>query len=89
MFIYANGALYDCDSLTAKSIRRTMPVEAKGDIKSLFNYYNSKKNPIEPIATKLYGWFLKSHRQPQGMVTYSEVLSLVMDYYRKNKWNYR
>jgi hypothetical protein len=89
MFIYANGALYDCDSIAAKSIRRTMPIEAKEDIKSLFSYYNSKKNPIEPIVTKLYGWFLKSHRQPQGVVTYSEVLSLVMDYYRKNKWNYR
>jgi hypothetical protein len=89
IFIYANGALYDCDSIAAKSIRRTMPIEAKEDIKSLFNYYNSKKNPIEPIVTKLYGWFLKSHRQPQGVVTYSEVLSLVMDYYRKNKWTSR
>jgi hypothetical protein len=89
MFLYANGALYDCDSVAAKLVQKTLPIEAKDDLKSMFNYYRSKKNPIEPMVTKWYGWFLKSHRQPQGVVTYNEVLSLVMDYYRKNKWDSR
>ena len=89
MFIYANRALYDCDSSKAREFQKKLPLEARGDIKALYEYYESKKNPIEPWVTKFYGLFMKSHKQPQGIVTYREVLSLVMDYYRKHKWGIR
>lgn len=89
IFLYANVALYECDSANAKKFRNELPLESKGDIKNLFLYYNSKKNPVEPIVSNLFGWFLKRHRQPQGVVTYSKVLSLVMDYYRNNKRDFR
>jgi hypothetical protein len=86
MFLYANRILFHTDSIMAKEVMRKLPYRVKQEIREMYNYYNERRSPIEPIFTWVYDVFLTRHQQPQGLVTYQEVISLVIDYNRKNRW---
>jgi hypothetical protein len=85
-FLYANRILFQTDSIMAKEVVRKLPYRVKQEIREMYNYYNERRSPIEPIFTWVYDVFLTRHQQPQGLVTYQEVISLVIDYNRKNRW---
>jgi hypothetical protein len=86
MFLYANRILFQADSVLAKESLQKLPNPVKRDIRELYRYYNERKNPIEPIFTWVYDIFLTRHQQPMGMVTYQEVISLIIDYRIKHQW---
>jgi len=52
--------------------------------KEIQTFWESYKNPMEPIFKKVYGNFLKVNNQPQGIKSYNYVVALLVNYYSKN-----
>jgi hypothetical protein len=83
IYIYAIRNLYYRDSAMAKSYAARLPVQAKHDVRELKEFFKKYENPFEPVIRKLYGQYLKANEQPQGILSYDEVLGWVIAYYRK------
>lgn len=84
LFIYANRALKEYDSSAAKSIRLKLSVGVKNDIDEMKKFNQAHQNQLEPYVSKMYDLFLKTNEQPQGVITYSEVIGWLITYYNKN-----
>jgi hypothetical protein len=83
IYIYAIRNLYIRDSTMAKSYAARLPDLTKQDVKELRSFFKKYENPFEPVIRKLYGQYLKANEQPQGIISYDEVLGWVIAYYRK------
>ncbi len=84
LFLYANRALYECDSTLAKQFRHQLSPAVRGDIEELKCFNKAHQNKIEPYVSKIYDLFLKTNQQPQGVITYSKVVGWLVAYYKKN-----
>jgi len=85
MFLYANKNLYLMDSCLAKEKIQLLSAPVKKDIQTIIRYNQSNINLFEPLVTKIYDWFLKGNQQPKGMMSYDEVLQLIIAYHHKNE----
>jgi hypothetical protein len=83
LYVYAIRNLYIRDSTMAKTYAARLPEIAKQDVRALRAFYKKYENPFEPIIRKLYGQYLKANEQPQGILSYDEVLGWIVAYYRK------
>ena len=83
LYVYAIRNLYVRDSTMAKSYAARLPQIAKQDIREMRAFFKKYENPFEPVIRKLYGQYLKANEQPQGILSYDEVLGWVIAYYRK------
>ena len=83
LFFYANRNLYAFDSTSAKRYRNQLNDFVKKDIKEIITFNMAHKSKAEPIITWLYDLFLKGNQQPQGMLSYEQVTSYLINYYRK------
>jgi uncharacterized membrane protein YidH (DUF202 family) len=83
MYSYARRELYQRDSISAKAIGQQLSPHIKADFIYLKNFYKSYENPVEPLITKIYAQYLKVNQQPGGMDTYSEVVAMLVAYYKK------
>lgn len=84
MFLYANKNLYLMDSTLAKGKISLLSPAVKKDIQTIIQYNQSNRNFFEPLVTKIYDLFLKGNQQPKGMMSYDEVLQLIIAYHQKN-----
>jgi hypothetical protein len=85
LFLTANRNLYGFDSTSAKHWRDKLAPRVKSDIKIWKKHVLAYQNPIEPILSKAFDLFLKSNSQPQGILSYNEVLLYVIRYKEKRK----
>ena len=83
LYVYAIRNLYVRDSTMAKSYAARLPQITKQDVRELRAFFKKYENPFEPVIRKLYGQYLKANEQPQGILSYDEVLGWVIAYYRK------
>ena len=83
MYIYASKNLMQRDTALARKLARQLPELAKRDLRELRKFYDRYENPLEPIIHMLYGHYLKANEQPQGILSYDEVIAWVIAYYRK------
>ena len=83
IYVYAIRNLYIRDSVMAKSYAARLPDLSRRDVKELREFFKKYENPFEPVIRKLYGQYLKANEQPQGILSYDEVLGWVIAYYRK------
>lgn len=83
LFLYSNRNLYGTDSASAKNYANDLLPEIKTDLKEWRDFNRRHKNPVEPVIRWLYGKFLQSNEQPQGMLSYDEVTSFLIAYYKK------
>ena len=83
LYVYAIRNLYLRDSVMAKSYAVRLPRVSKNDVRELRAFYKRYENPFEPVIRKLYGQYLKANEQPQGILSYDEVLGWIVAYYRK------
>jgi hypothetical protein len=51
------------------------------NFKEINIFWESYKNPLEPLFKKFYGNFLKANNQPQGIKSYNYVVALLVNYY--------
>ena len=84
LFSYANRNLYEADSISAKNIRGKLSREVMADVAELRAFSKKYSNYLEPIIRWGYGVFLLSNQQPQGILSYDEVTSFLIAYYKKN-----
>lgn len=47
-------------------------------------FWESYKNPLEPVFKNVYGNFLKVNNQPRGIESYSYVVALLVNYFSEN-----
>ncbi|MBS1566632.1 MAG: DUF3810 domain-containing protein [Bacteroidetes bacterium] len=86
MYAYGMRELYRRDSVTAKEYKKMVPQQVKNDLAGLRAFYDSYKNPFEPLITGLYGQYLKANQQPSGMRSYNEVMAFLIAYGKKYGW---
>ncbi len=84
MFAYAGRYLYFTDSIALKQIRESLSPAVKDDIKELREFYKRYENPVETAIDRLYSQYLKANQQPSGKMSYSEVVAMLIAYYKKH-----
>ncbi len=83
LYIYAARGLYVRDSNLVKKFRDQLNPSVRKDYKELRNFFKKYENPVDPIISRLYGRFLKANQQPQGIMSYDEVIAWLIAYYKK------
>ena len=84
MFAYSARYLYYSDSVALKDITAHLSPGVKDDIKELREFYQRYRNPLETAIDRLYSQYLKANQQPSGKMSYSEVVAMLIAYYKKN-----
>ncbi|MEO6288575.1 MAG: DUF3810 domain-containing protein [Ginsengibacter sp.] len=83
LFLYANREVYFFDStLSKKSIALLIP-PVRADVAEWKKFNLEHTSFIEPVISWMYGKYLQMNRQPEGLRSYSEVISTLIAYYRK------
>lgn len=83
VFLYANSALRRKDSAAARMMFEKLSPIAKKDLKEYSTFIKKYQGPIDDFTTKFYTQFLHINNQPEGMQSYSGVVSWVWRYMRK------
>ena len=83
LFLYSNRNLFNSDSVSAKSYALLLLPSVKEDLKEWRDFNRRHKNPVEPVIRWAYGKYLENNEQPQGVLSYDEVTSFIIAYYKK------
>ena len=83
LYAYSRFYLQAMDSVMAKSFDDQLRPQVKNDYLELREFVKKHRNPLEAVIDKLYGQYLKANEQPEGKLSYSEVISWLVAYARK------
>ncbi len=83
LFLYSNRNLFNTDSVSARFYAKQLLPEVKTDLKELRDFNRRHKNRVEPVIRWMYGKYLERNQQPQGVLSYDEVTSFLIAYYKK------
>lgn len=83
LFSYANRTLYIADSSAALQYRKLLLPAVIADFKERRKFAMDHSSFLEPIFRTLYGKFLQSNQQPMGILSYDEVTTFIISYYKK------
>ncbi|MBS1946684.1 MAG: DUF3810 domain-containing protein [Bacteroidetes bacterium] len=83
LYMYAAKQLYLLDSTKLVPLRESLRPSIRKDYRDLRAFYRKYENPFEPVINRLYGNYLKANQQPQGMMSYDEVIAWLIAYYKK------
>lgn len=83
MYSYGRPFLYLEDSTALRSLDARLQPGIKKDRKELRDFYLKYESVVEKAVDKLYGQYLKANEQPNGKITYSEVILWLVAYYKK------
>jgi uncharacterized protein DUF3810 len=83
MYLYARRYVYGLDSNLLKLYDSRLGVAVKTDYLELKQFWKAHENPIERVVDVLYGEYLRANQQPSGKLSYSEVISWLIAYYKK------
>jgi hypothetical protein len=83
MYLYSRRYLYNLDSNLLKSYDARLGAVVKEDYKALRIFWKKHENPVEQLVDLVYGQYLRANQQPSGKLSYSEVISWLIAYYKK------
>jgi hypothetical protein len=83
LYLYAARELYIRDSTLLVPLRESLHPAIRKDYKTLREFYRQYENPLEPILSKIYGKYLRANQQPQGILSYDEVIAWLIAYFKK------
>jgi len=83
MYNYGRPYLYLQDSLALRQLDKQLRPGVKNDLKELREFYMRHENPMEKAVDRLYGQYLKANQQPDGKITYSQVVVWLIAYVKK------
>jgi hypothetical protein len=83
LFAYSHYYLATMDSVMAKQLSSQLQPGVKKDFRTLREFVQSHRNPVERLIDKLYGEYLKANEQPAGKLSYSEVIGWLVAYSKK------
>ena len=84
LYSYAIRDLYRRDTSQVAFFRNQLLPGVRADYANLRTFYQRYTNPFEPYIRKAYANYLKANEQPMGMMSYNEVVAMVIAYIRKN-----
>jgi hypothetical protein len=87
LYGYAIRELYFRDSVLALSLRAKLNPGVRQDLRVLQWFSRRYENPLEPMIWRAYSRYLQANRQPQGIVTYSEVTAWLIAFEKKFGWD--
>ena len=79
---YVIFELYKRDKDTFEEIYKTLNKGILIDFKSSSDFWNTYKNPFEPIIKKGFNAYLKSNKQQEGIQSYNFVVDLLISYFK-------
>lgn len=85
LFLYANRNLYLLDSTAAKTISEKLNDGVRADIITMRTYQQQYRSFLQPVIIWIYNQFLLGNRQPQGILSYDEVVGFIIAYHKKFK----
>ena len=83
LFSYANSTLYWADTALATQYRKQLTPAVLADYKESYLFNKAHQSFIEPLVAYVYGKFLQSNQQPNGILSYEEVTAFLVAYYKK------
>ncbi|PWT75133.1 MAG: DUF3810 domain-containing protein [Bacteroidetes bacterium] len=83
VYIYAASQLYVRDSTLAITLRNQLRPAVRKDFLDLRKFFTRYESPLEPFIRRLYGRYLKANNQPQGILTYDEVVAWLVAYTKR------
>ncbi|HEX4851075.1 MAG TPA: DUF3810 domain-containing protein, partial [Puia sp.] len=83
VYLYAASQLYVRDSSLAISFRDQLRPGVRKDFRDLRQFFTMYESPLEPYIRRLYGRYLKANNQPQGLLTYDEVVAWLVAYSKR------
>lgn len=83
LFIYSNRNLFYVDSSAAKKYALQLEPAVKEDLQEWRRFNRSHRSIFEPVFRWVYGKYLQGNEQPQGILSYDEVTSFLVAYYKK------
>jgi hypothetical protein len=83
LFTYANRNLYFADSTEAIQFQKSLVPLVKQDFKTWAAFNKRHRSFMQPLFSFVYDKFLRSNRQPAGILSYDEVTGFLINYYKK------
>jgi hypothetical protein len=88
LYLYAARELYMRDSNLVRPLREHLRPFVRQYFRQVQRFNRKFENPFEPVVRDLYGNYLRANRQPQGLMTYNEVVAWLIAYANKNGWDH-
>ncbi|MCU0386519.1 MAG: DUF3810 domain-containing protein [Flavihumibacter sp.] len=86
LYLYAIRDLNLRDSALAQKRMNQLPAGVKEDIIALRKFNQEHVGLLEPLVRTLYAQYLRANQQPSGLLSYNQVVALVIAYSRKYGW---
>ncbi|MBZ5857011.1 DUF3810 domain-containing protein [Flavihumibacter profundi] len=83
VYLYAMRDLYTRDSARSKILFERLSPGVKDDLIALREFNNQHVGLLEPLVRSIYAQYLRVNQQPGGMMSYNQVVALVIAYIRK------
>lgn len=83
LYKYAIGELKRKDSSRAKAYMEKLHPQVKKDDAELRAYLLKSANILEPVIASFYDEYLKMNNQPEGKMTYNQVIAWLIAYQKK------
>lgn len=83
IYLYAMREIAIRDSSRAKQLYQQLSPGVKSDINTLRDFNNRHVGLLEPVVRSLYAQYLRINQQPGGMMSYNQVVALVIAYTRR------
>jgi len=84
-FGYSIAELQKRDPTKAKALWKKVNTGIIKDFSTSYTFWQSYKNPFEPIVKKGYDQYLKANKQKDGTASYSYVVDLMISYFKETK----
>lgn len=84
LYSYAIRDLYSRDSARASFFNRSLAPGVRHDFQQLRKFFEDYNNPFEPIIRRVYGRYLQANEQPMGMMSYNEVVVMLISFVKNN-----
>ncbi len=85
LYLYAISDLYRRDSVRAQAVAAQLSPAVKKDIIDLRAFNLRHQGYLEPAIRLLYAQYLRANQQPGGMMSYNQVVGMVIALERKRK----
>ncbi len=86
LYLYAARELYVRDSNLVRPLRDHLSPFVRQYFREVHRFNQRFENPFEPAVRGLYGHYLRANKQPQGLMTYNEMIGWLIDYAQKKGW---
>lgn len=83
LYLYAIRDLYLRDSVRGRELSARLSPAVREDLKTLRDFNQQHVGLLEPLVRSMYAQFLRINQQPSGLLSYNQVVALVIAYMRK------